>query len=225
MAGTVVIPNQGTVSASLLDWVRTLPSDVGLKRPRGGQIARQRNLGSHAGLAGDWVLFVDADSVPRAETLALLLSRNLPIVGAVVCERQPPWRVCAVKAGWTGAHDIQRVSLADLPRQGTLRVSAVGTGCLLVRCEVFKAVRFPWFRCGQIVPDLLMEDTGFCLDAEKAGIPTHLDCEARVGHDFGAGVVWPGRDGRPWIEWASGTLTQPVGPPAATASLEVAAIR
>ena len=64
-AGTVVILHQGKVVTSLLNWVRTLPANVALETPQGNEIARQRNLGAAKGLAGDWVLFVDSDSVPR----------------------------------------------------------------------------------------------------------------------------------------------------------------
>lgn len=205
--GTVVILNQGKVSVDLLDWVRTLPPDVALEKPQGGpQIARMRNLGAAKALNGPWVLFVDADVIPRADDLPMLLSRDQALIGAVCCRRYPPWELTAVKDGWTNAKDITRVSLASLPRTGILKVSAVGTGFLLVRRSVFEAVRFPWFKCGQIRQDLLLEDTGFCLEAGKAGIPTYLDCEVRVGHDFGGGIVRPGRDGRPWLYWANGSV-------------------
>ena len=208
MTGTVVILHQGKVSTQLLHWVRTLPSDVGLSTPEGNDIPRGRNLGVHAGLNGEWVLFIDSDSVPRADTLPTLLSRGVDLLGGVVCKRRPPWDLAAVQAGWTGGHDIKRVSLLTLPRTGIIPVSTVGTGCMLVRRAAFEAVRFPWFKCGQIRPDLLLEDSGFCLDAAKAGVQPYLDCEVRVGHDFGGGVVWPGRDGLPWIEWDGGAVTE-----------------
>jgi hypothetical protein len=203
--GTVVIINRGEVGAPLLDWVRTLPETVALERPKGRQIPQLRNMGVAKGLAGEWVLFLDSDQVPRADLLPRMLSRNVAILSAVICERQPPWRICAMEGPMT--EDLQRVDLARLPRTGLRQVTAAGTGCLLVRRPVFDAVLFPWFQCGQIRPDLLLEDVGFCLAAADKGFPTYLDCEARVGHDFGGGVVWPGRDGLPWIEWAPGVWT------------------
>lgn len=198
--GTVVILHRGVVSTPLLHWVRTLPPSIVLNTQEGNEIARQRNLGAHAGLAGEWVLFCDSDSIPRVDSLPSLLSRNLPIVGAVICMRTPPWQIAAVDLGRTMT-DLKKVDLLALPRTGVREVATVGTGFMLVRRPVFEAVRFPWFQCGQIVADMLHEDSGFCLRAAKAGIRVWLDCEARVGHDFGGGTVWPGRDGRPWIEW------------------------
>lgn len=215
-AGTVVILHQGKVVTSLLNWVRTLPANVALETPQGNEIARQRNLGAAKGLAGDWVLFVDSDSVPRHDTLPLLLSRGVDLISAVVCVRRPPWTLCAVEGPVT-PEGIRRVELSCLPRTGIRKITAAGAGCLLIRRRVFDLVPFPWFRCGQIRPDQLHEDTGFCLSAAAVGIPTYLDCEARVGHDFGGGVVRPGLDGRPWIEWEDPLRTNvpyvPFAPP------------
>lgn len=208
--GTVVILHQGEVVTSLLHWVRKLPPTVALETPEGNQIPRQRNMGAAKGLAGDWVLFVDSDSVPRYDTLPMLLSRDVDIVSAVVCVRAAPWPLVAVEGPVT-EEGIHRVELSCLPRTGIRKVTAAGAGCLLVRRRVFDLVPFPWFQCGQIRPDMLHEDTGFCLSAAAVGISTYLDCEARVGHDFGGGVVWPGRDGRPWIEWKGGAF-EPVSP-------------
>jgi hypothetical protein len=205
-SGTVVILHQGEVITSLLHWVRRLPSNVALETPQGNEIARQRNMGAAKGLAGDWVLFVDSDSVPDHNTLPLLLSRDVDLISAVVCMRTPPWSLCAVEGPVT-AEGIRRVELSLLPRDGIRKVTAAGAGCLLVRRRVFDLVPFPWFRCGQIRPDLLHEDTGFCLSAAAVGIPTYLDCEVRVGHDFGGGIVKPGRDGQPWIEWKDAQRT------------------
>jgi hypothetical protein len=223
--GTVCILNKGHVSVDLLDWVRTLPADVVLEKPQcGPQIPRGRNLGAAKSLQGPWVLFVDSDVIPSAFDLPRLLSRDKPLIGGVCCRRFPPWDLTAVKDGWTGPQDIERVRLATLPRSGVIKVSAVGTGFLLVRSSVLEAIRFPWFKCGQIRQDLLLEDTGFCLEAARAGIATYLDCEVRVGHDFGGGIVTPGRDGRPWIYWTGGTV-EPVGEsPAASPTSDLVAV-
>lgn len=220
--GSVVILHRGQVSTPLLHWVRTLPQDVALYTPMGTQIARQRNMGVHAGLAGEWVLFIDSDSIPRYDTLPMLLNRGVSLIGAVVCERIPPWRLCAIEMGAT-LKDLKKVDLATLPSTGIHEVAAVGTGCMLIRRRVFEAVRIPWFQCGQIIPDLLLEDTGFCFSAAKVGIPTYLDCEARVGHDFGGGIVWPGRNRKPWIEWKGAGVTEPADAVATEEPEEVSA--
>lgn len=199
-AGTVVIIHRSQVDPNLVHWVRQLPSNVLLGLPRGNQIPAQRNLGV-ADNPGEFILFVDSDSVPPYDTLERLLAWNVEVVGAVVCERFPPWKVCAVKSMDPPA----RWMLADLPRQGLIPVPALGTGCLLVRRAVFDQLAPPWFQCGQIISDMMLEDSHFCLRVKRElGIQPFLDASVRCGHVF-EGVVWPGRDGRPYIEFRGPT--------------------
>ena len=197
----VVIINKGETDHRLLHWVRTLPESIILATPTGNQIAHQRNAGAEQNL-GDWVLFVDSDTVMPPGVLARLLNHNVDLVGAVVLERYPPWRVCAIRT----MSPPTRWTLADLPREGLLPVPMVGTGCLLVRSSVFARLgRRPWFRCGQIsgYEDLLLEDTDFCFRVHaELGVQPFLDAACRVGHKTTGTTIWPGRDGRPWVEWA-----------------------
>jgi cellulose synthase/poly-beta-1,6-N-acetylglucosamine synthase-like glycosyltransferase len=193
--GTVVVINRGAINTTLVHWLRRLPGDVALLTPRGNQIPRQRNEGVHHS-PGAWVLFVDSDQVPTPDALSQLLAWEQPIVGAVVMERFSPHELVAVKSIAPPA----RYQLGEIPKRGLLPVAALGAGFLLVRRSVFEQVAFPWFRCGQLVPDLLLEDTEFCLRASRAGVPIFLDCGLRIGHAAEC-VIWPGRDGRPWVEW------------------------
>jgi len=197
VAGVVAVLHRGDVGSELLHWVRRLPPDVKLALPRGNQIARQRNAAVMEYGIPPWTLFVDSDSVPPPDALARIVAVREPIVSGVVLERMYPHRVSAVKS----LDPPERWALADLPRSGLVPCPAFGAGFMLVRGEVFEALDFPWFRCGQITPDLLHEDMEFCLRAGKAGFQPVLDAGIRVGHTTSA-VLWPGLDGRPWVEWS-----------------------
>lgn len=194
-----MVLNRGAIGTPLVHWLRRLPGNVDLQTPQGNQIPRQRNLGAHAA-KGEWVLFVDSDSVLLPQTLDQLLSHDQLLVGATVLERFSPFNLVAVKS----VDPPVRYTLAELPRSGLVPAMAVGTGCVLVRRLVFEQVAFPWFRCGQIVPDLLLEDSDFCLRAHAAGIQPWLDAGLRIGHASTC-VIWPGRDGRRWVEWVGPT--------------------
>lgn len=197
--GTIAILNQGEVNESLSAWLFQiarrwphLPSPV---RPQGNQIARQRNMAVEQ-MVGDWVFFLDADAVPpRTDVLLDLVSSGAGIVSGVALERWPPFHV-----GATSLETGEKLLLKDLPVSGPLEVATVGTGCLLIRREVFTAMDPPWFRCGQIDPQYLTEDTEFCFRAAKAGFRIVLHCGVRIGH-LATGVLWPGRNGQRWIEW------------------------
>ena len=201
MRGLVVTLHEGSVATEQVLWHRRLPASVGFYPIKGRQIPRQRNMGvAEARRVGvDWCLMLDSDTVPRDETLDLLLSRDAPIVTALVLERSFPFNPAAVK----GLEPPEKWRLQDLPVGGVVNVVAAGAACLLIRRAVWEGMDFPWFRCGQIVPDLLTEDTEFCLRAAEAGFGTVLDCDARVGHKMGndGGVLWPGRDGTPYVQW------------------------
>jgi cellulose synthase/poly-beta-1,6-N-acetylglucosamine synthase-like glycosyltransferase len=193
--GTLVIVNRGSLSKPLVRWLRTIPNTIKWSMPTGNQIPRQRNIGVNE-MHGEWVCFVDSDTVPLVHTVPQLLSHNAPIVGAVICQRYAPFHVATVKS----FEPEQLWDLRDLPSDGLQHVPATGTGCLLVRRYVFEKMKFPWFKCGDLEPDLLQEDISFCLSAAAAGYPTLIDCGMRVGHAIGDGhvIVWPGRDGQVW---------------------------
>lgn len=202
IAGVVCVLNRGQIDWDLAQWLRRLPGDVHTIGPRGNSIPRQRNLGIH-NTGGNWVLFVDSDCIPPPFALDQLLQWNVDVVGGVVLERFPPFRVAAMKSMDPPA----RWDLRDLPVKGLEAVPAMGTGCLLVRRSVFERMDYPWFRCGQVpdCADLLLEDFEFGLRLGKAGIRTFLDCGLRVGHRIEA-TLWPGRDGKEWFQWDGGQM-------------------
>lgn len=187
-------------SDDLQAWYYTLPSS--LLPPllvSGNQIAYQRNLVFQAAREQnkDFVLFVDSDCVPPRDAVQRLLSHDLPIVSGVCVERTAPFSLCAIKS----FEPYQRYQPVDLKGQTEpFPVVAAGTGCLLVRRAVIEAMPSPWFRCGQLSPDLLAEDTDFCLRAAEAGFPVYLDPTVLVGHHVDC-LLYPGGDGQLWAHW------------------------
>lgn len=69
---------------------------------------------------------------------------------------------------------------------GVKRISFCGGGFLLVRRDVFRRMRYPYFRHelfeenGQA--EMTGEDIGFCLQARDAGIPIHCNFDRPVFH-------------------------------------------
>ena len=183
----------GLVGDELAVWLDTLPPSAEIPRRRiaGNQIAYQRDLA--VGMLrpqDEWLLFCDADMVPPLGALDNLLARDLPLVGGACLERIEPFEICAVKQ----LEPYARYTIKDI--RGKIEpfpVPSIGTGFLLIRREVLKALTPPWFRCGQIHPSLLAEDMDFCLRAAAAGFPPYLDPTVRVGH-VASVVLWPGED-------------------------------
>jgi hypothetical protein len=206
MRGTVgILTGRGPACDGLSAWLeQDVPLTVQRQRVPGNQIAWQRNWVVERMRHGDeWVLFADADCVPPAGALPRLLSHAVGIVGALNIERVAPFAVCAVKS----FEPFVRYQVEEFPRsvRDLLPVVSVGTGFTLIRRKVFDAVPRPWFRCGQIAPDLLAEDLDFGLRAAQAGFPSFLDPGVRPGHE--TKVTLSAGDGELLAQWEG-----PLGP-------------
>jgi hypothetical protein len=193
-----ILTGRGPACDELQAWLETLqpyPLDHVLRIP-GNQIAHQRNLvADHMMTQGlPYVLYVDADCVPPPGALSRLLGHGLPLVSGTCVERNAPYDLCAV----ANFEPYRRYKVEDLEgREEPFPVVSAGTGCLLVRREVFEAMTPPYFRCGQISADLLAEDLDFCLRAAEAGFPIYLDPLVLVGHEVRM-LMYPGGDGQLW---------------------------
>ena len=170
---------------------RYLPIDVA----RNGLVSRF--LDSDA----DYLWFVDQDAVFLPGTLDRLLSRKLPIVGALEMMRLPGacWPMALkgphdTEAGqyriqapeiyeWVAKSDYDATSnepqiLPDTPHDSLLEVGFTGCHCLLIRRDVLETIESPWFQ-GY---DPGGEDQYFCEKAFAAGVPTYVDLSVVVGH-------------------------------------------
>ena len=147
-----------------------------------------------------WVLFVDSDQRIPADVVDRLLAHNVSIVGTVISKKREaqvavrpladdlvPAPVPHLEAltskenAITGAGDGRRS--ARLRLGGLQRVEAIGTGCLLVRREVFEQLPAPWFVADRDGPtEGTCEDFSFCDKARAAGFPIYCDTSLVVGH-------------------------------------------
>ena len=208
--GTIgILTYHGESCDELNDWldlmVRQYPQIYLPRRLKGTQIAAQRNVLARE-FRGEWLLYVDADNIPSLDTLPRLLAHQVPIVGGVILERTPPFRICAVKA----LEPTVRFTLAELPGEGLVPTVAVGTGCLLIHRRVFETMAYPWFRVGKLDPEFLSEDFEFGMRANEVGFQSWLDAGVRVGHKS-YGILYPGKDKQVWVRWpGSADIREPI---------------
>jgi len=184
MRGTVgILTGKGPACDALQVWLeQDVPTSVQRIRVPGNQIAWQRNwVVERMRPDDDWLLFVDADCVPPRGALERFIFHEVGVVGALNVERVAPFNVCAVKS----LEPFERYQVEEFPAHDvTIRpVVSVGTGFMLIRRAVFSALPRPWFRCGQVTPDLLAEDLDFCLRAAQVGFPVFVDPGVRPGHE------------------------------------------
>jgi GT2 family glycosyltransferase len=136
----------------------------------------------------EWVWFVDDDMLFGPYHLMNLLAHKKPIVASLYLNRKPPYFPVAYNRRYEveGKPYWNPISLEGAPDAGLADIVAAGTGGLLVRTDVFRAMEYDiWFkRAGA------GEDMSFCARAIEAGFPMYVDLGARMGH-ISTYSVWP----------------------------------
>lgn len=143
----------------------------------------------------EWLLFLDDDHVFGEDLLHRLLAHEVPIAGALYLQRNVPFRPVAYSAKTREDH-YEALDLTAHEQDDLVQVRALGTGGMLIRSEVFRAMEYPWFEHGTASEDLI-----FCDKATKLGISIYCDLAARIGHMTMA-AVWPSWDEE--AKWAVG---------------------
>jgi len=89
---------------------------------------------------------------------------------------------------WVGDNFFSK-PLINLTKVGGGSAGIVGAGCLMIRRSVFTTVKYPWFMTSWGIANKGVmfwgEDTGFCRNAEEAGIDIYLDQRIRSPHMAG----------------------------------------
>lgn len=125
------------------------------------------------------LVMMDVDQVYDRKTMTKLLAHNLPVVGARVHRRYVPFDPIMLKLGPERYDPITEWQEGEL-----LEVDATGAGCIMYDMEVFKKLKYPWFKF-QTNPDNGMtigEDIGFCQDLKAAGYRIFVDTSIEIGH-------------------------------------------
>ena len=146
------------------------PGDIG--RVRNQLVDEAFNLGcTH-------ILFMDTDQVYHdTDLIPRLMAHDKPIVGGKVHRRWPPFDPILQRGG-------EHVPDDEIDAGGLVEVDATGTGCMLIRMDVFDTPLSRWFEIqrdatGEVT---VGEDIGFCKAARAAGLPIYVDCSVNIGH-------------------------------------------
>lgn len=124
------------------------------------------------------LIMMDTDMDYHPQTIPQLLSRKLPIVGALCYRRYPPFDPIMLR-GSLGDYD----SIDEWTEGELVEVDATGAGCLLFEMSVFKKMPRPWFKFRHLkTGEGIGEDIGFCSDLKDAGYKIYVDTTVPSGH-------------------------------------------
>lgn len=144
----------------------------------------------------DYVFFMDTDMAFQKGTLAMMIRHmanirtDVPaIIGGIYCNRGNDFRWHVYN--WKENMDGWESTTFPL-KNGLKKVDAIGTGCMLIDMNVFKAIKWPWFeyeyREFNGKKERLSEDMVFCKKCKEAGIPIYADTDITCGHFLSARV-------------------------------------
>lgn len=183
---SVVVPFMNTYSrATHVPWAQVEHFGV-----RGMNTVSARNKIVYKALQDghDYVFFMDSDMEFPPNTLDGLLNRNKDIVGGFYVRKKKGYLPNAFKLGFREGDKLLTEFVTDFRE-----VEAIGTGCLLIKTEVFNKIPTPWFEYEPTEsPDghMSTEDIVFCKRAKDSGYKIYCDGAIACGH-VGSFVVTP----------------------------------
>jgi len=132
------------------------------------------------------ILMMDTDQMYPHDTITKMLRHNLPVVGAIVHRRYPPFDPIMLR-GAIGS--FVKVPDEECFSGELVKVDATGCGCVLYDMEVFMKTKPPWFEIYQLESDKdVGEDIGFCGKLSEAGFDIYVDTSIEIVHTANIGV-------------------------------------
>lgn len=127
------------------------------------------------------LLMCDVDQEYDPQTVTKLLAHKLPMVGAKVHRRYPPFDPIILRLTEEG---YKPLGVGDYEQGSLVECDATGNGCVLYDMEIFRRLPKPWFRFRKH-PDngmIIGEDIGLCQDLKAAGYKIYVDTSIEIGH-------------------------------------------
>lgn len=184
---TIAFPSRGVVDPAFAVALRLLeiPVDSGLSVMYlpGADVSTSRNkLAEKAKDVADYIFFVDDDVLPPMNAITKLLSHNKDIVsGLYFAKQEPHFPQIFLK----NKENKERYdSIENYKRDSLIEIDACGGGCVLIKSDVFKKLRRPYF---QFIPQgedhpRKGEDFFFCEKAKEAGFEIYCDTSIICKH-------------------------------------------
>ena len=130
------------------------------------------------------LIFLDCDMVYPRDTIPKLFSHDKDIVGALTFKRCPDFNPLA----FSGEH-YKMTQIDPIPEE-LFEVTATGTGCLMIKTDVFEDLDYPWFEFDNHDGHLVGEDINFCYKARKNGFKVYVDPTVHTEHLSQTRVNW-----------------------------------
>lgn len=162
--------------ATIFSIVKRHP-EIDLILKQGCLVHKNRNDIVTEAIKGNYthIFFIDTDMCFAPEVLDRLLSRNKDIIGANYNKRNLN-KETVIKF-------IEDGKLVGKPIPEELfECASIGTGCALIKTDVFKTISYPYFDFNDEELGEVGEDVYFCLKAKRKGYNIWCDPTMDIGH-------------------------------------------
>ncbi|HUU53081.1 MAG TPA: hypothetical protein VMW44_00405, partial [Candidatus Bathyarchaeia archaeon] len=151
-----------------------------------GPIHEMRNTIALRALEKDCthLIFLDCDMVYPVNTIEKLLEHDKDIIGALTFKRCPDFNPLCLSG-----EPYKMTQIDPIPEE-LFKVTATGTGCLMIKTDVFETIDYPWFEFDTHDGNLVGEDINFCYKAKEKGFEVYIDPTVRTEHLSQTRVNW-----------------------------------
>lgn len=156
--------------------------------PKGYGVAECRNLIAERALDDgcEWVLMVDSDILVHPDALVTLMGHGKGcVLGFYATKGRTDGTLSLFRNGFKDRYMAYEVRELRQSGKSLIKVSGGGFGCALVRTDVFKSLKRPWFDWVERPNGTsLSEDLYFCNSLNQSGIGVYADTRVGCGHIF-----------------------------------------
>lgn len=150
-------------------------------------LARDRCADDALGWGADYLFWFDSDMLVPTSALLRLLANDVPVCGALAFTGRDPITPVIYNAEEKFVEDPERPGegritcdfspVTNYKRDALQKVDAIGSGVMLIKADVFRQIKRPWFYATGIG-----EDIYFCLMCKRYGIPVYVDTRVKTAH-------------------------------------------
>jgi len=166
-----------------------VPPNTSIQWAIGSDRVVGRNKLVKAALASgaEWLFFLDDDHAFEPDILLRLLAHEKPIVASLYLQRIKPFSPIAYEYYDDENRTYTSLDLTKYEKNALVPIVAAGTGGMLIRSEVFRELKEPWF---EVTEGIGSEDLPFCKKALEAGFEIFCDLGTPLGH-IDPVIIWP----------------------------------
>lgn len=131
----------------------------------------------------DYLLMIDDDMTCPDDMFEKLYAADKDIIAPLAFTRNFPHKPVMYRCveGWdplSNCDTFTNFPIMNYPKDKLVQVDAVGFGAVLIKMDVIKKMKAPWF----MNPYKTGEDINFCYEAKKYGFTTWMDTRVKLGH-------------------------------------------